>query len=99
VVAERTLSEHNAPPDDARRQHVLRACGSWERALADFSRRNGLLYFRDSKVSTVELSDAPAAAIARLLDGKRVRLSELVSDEADARLARAGRAQEGGREL
>lgn len=84
----RASTESHTEAGDNRRDCVLRACKAWERDLADFSRRNGLLYFRDSKVSTVDLSDAPGAAIDRLLSHKRVRLSDLVVQESDARRTR-----------
>ena len=58
----------------------------WIRKLVDLSRRNNLLYFRELKVGTLDISAAPADAMRELLqsgasaaDG--VRLKTLVSED------------------
>ena len=56
---------------------------AWIRQLVDMSRRNNLLYHRDLKIGTLELSDAGAEAMQSLLRSGRngsdsVRLTELV---------------------
>ena len=58
---------------------------SWIRQLVDMSRRNNLLYFRDLKVGTLDLSNAPTEAMQALLqsggNGRHsVRLTDLVDE-------------------
>ena len=55
----------------------------WIRQLVDMSRRNNLLYFRDLKVGTLDLSDAPEESMQALLQSggngrDSVRLADLV---------------------
>jgi len=60
VVAEATLPTERLAKVDAARQ-------GWIRKLVDLSRRNNLLYFRELKVGTLDLSDAPEGRILALL--------------------------------
>lgn len=53
-----------APNVDAARKE-------WTRRLVDLSRRNSLLYFRDLKVGSLDLSDAPRDALQALLHSDR----------------------------
>ena len=58
---------------------------SWIRQLVDMSRRNNLLYFRDLKVGTLDLSSAPTEAMQALLQSggnsrDSVRLADLVDE-------------------
>jgi len=46
---------------------VKGACEGWIRKLIDPSRRNNLLFFRDLKLGTFDLSHAPQDALAALL--------------------------------
>ena len=66
-----------------RREKVDAARSTWIKKLIDLSRRNNLLFFRDLKTGTLDLSSAPAEAIHSLLqsggDGTGgVTLSKLV---------------------
>ncbi|EXG82017.1 AAA domain-containing protein [Cryptosporangium arvum] len=54
--------------------------GEWEQQLIDLSYKNNLLYFRQNGTSTLNLAEASAAAIERLLAGQVVRLSTLYPD-------------------
>jgi hypothetical protein len=63
--------------DPARRELVLGARERWVRRLIDPSRNNSLLFYRDLTVGTLDLTPLPEA-VARLLDGKRVELEDLV---------------------
>ncbi len=60
----------------------------WSSQLIDLGGRNTLLYYRDLKVGTLDLSDAIPAILASLLDGRTVRLSKLFPPE---RLSEVGR--------
>lgn len=72
---------------DARRALVDAARQQWIRKLVDLSRRNNLLYFRQLKVGTLDLSSAPEDAMAELLqshlpDAAPVKLADLVPRDA-----------------
>lgn len=60
----------------------------WAGQLIDLGGRNTLLYYRDLKVGTLDLTGANPDALSALLEGKTVRLSRLV---ADVNLQEAGR--------
>jgi hypothetical protein len=67
---------------------------AWIRKLVDLSRRNNLLYFRDLKVGTLDLSDTTTDAMQALLQsGGRtnasVSLSSLISVERKTQAAAA----------
>lgn len=59
------------------RELVLGARERWIRRLIDPSRNNSLLFYRDLKVGTLDLTELPEAA-DRLLGGKRVEIDDLV---------------------
>jgi hypothetical protein len=67
-------------PSTARRAVVDRAREDWIRRLIDLSRRNNLLYFRNLKTSTLDLSDAGNAAVLSFLQGESVPLSRFVAE-------------------
>jgi very-short-patch-repair endonuclease len=69
-------------PDPAatRRTLVERAARAWTDQLIDLSGRNGLLYYRDLSVGTLDLGIADPAAVAQLLLGTKTRLSALYPD-------------------
>ena len=67
------LSERDGRVERARRQ--------WEARLVDFSRNNRLLYFRDTKSSTLDLTQADEGAMRRLLGEKKVKIRELFAGE------------------
>lgn len=54
-----------------RQAKVDAAREAWIRKLVDLSRRNNLLYFRDLKVGTLDLTDAPGDVLLALLQSGR----------------------------
>lgn len=66
-------------PSAARRSAVDSARQGWIRRLIDLSRRNNLLYFRDLKTGTVDLSQATGKAMLPFLQGNTVPLANFVS--------------------
>lgn len=80
----------NVPPE--RRSTVDQAREGWIRRLIDLSRRNNLLYFRDLKTGTLDLSQHDLQAMANLLAGESVALTLLLPD-AD-KVSTAARVQE-----
>ena len=86
------------PPPSPRLLIVRRAIDAWKRQLIDLGGRNNLLYFRDLKVGTLDLTSVLGEeAATRLLEGRSVRLSQLFPDperlKDAARRARAIRAK------
>jgi hypothetical protein len=67
----------------SRLELVRRRSEQWANALVDLTPRNPLLYFKDT-ASTLDLTDAAAPGLDRLVMGNAVRLSALVPDP-DAR--------------
>jgi hypothetical protein len=65
----------------ARRSAVDSAREGWIRRLIDLSRRNNLLFFRDLKTGTVDLSEATGQAMVPFLRGEGVPLSEFVAHD------------------
>lgn len=57
---------------------VERACEGWIRRLVDRSRNNNLLYYRDLKTGTLDLSKAQPLVLAQLLGGTAVRIDHLL---------------------
>jgi very-short-patch-repair endonuclease len=66
-------------PSAARRSAVDSAREGWIRQLIDLSRRNNLLYFRDLKTGTVDLSEEASKAMLPFLQGDSVALADFVS--------------------
>jgi hypothetical protein len=62
----------------ARRAAVLRARDSWVSKLIDLSRRNKLLFFRDLKTGTLDLSQSDPKFLSDLLSGESVTLANLL---------------------
>lgn len=83
--------------DQTREQRVAQAAQAWSSHLVDLGGRNTLLYYRDLRVGTLDLTHAHPSGIAMLLAGRPTRLSGLVREVdalADARRrARAIRAK------
>lgn len=67
-------------------REIVNASAEWRSALIDVSGSNRLLYFRPN-ASTINVSAAPPAAIAKLVSGSTVRLSELFPNTTDLRAA------------
>ncbi|MGC8733300.1 MAG: DUF4011 domain-containing protein, partial [Halothiobacillaceae bacterium] len=60
------------------RRIVDDACDVWTRRLIDHSRANSLLFYRDLKVGTLDLT-SETEAVSRLLAGEKVTVESLVS--------------------
>jgi very-short-patch-repair endonuclease/DNA polymerase III delta prime subunit len=73
-----------------RREQVSAAVKTWSGQLTDLGGRNQLLYYRDLKVGTLDLSDAAPLAVDALMDGRTISLSRLFQpDVLPDRLKRA----------
>lgn len=73
------------PP--ARQAAVSAAREGWVNRLVDMSRRNNLLYFRDLRVGTLDLSGATGRAMLAFLQGEIVPLAEFVGKGREESLA------------
>ncbi len=71
------------PVSDARRGVVDAARQQWIRKLIDLSRRNNLLYFRQLKTGTLDLSAAPGDPLTAFFAGASVPISKLFDEEPD----------------
>lgn len=60
---------------------VDRTRQAWSRKLIDLSRRNNLLFFRNLKRGTLELTEAEPPALAALLRGENVQVRRLLPRE------------------
>ena len=63
---------------DPRLAAVRASAESWINKLIDLSRRNNLLFFRDLKTGTLDLSGAPPEVLDDLFSGRSVRISQLL---------------------
>lgn len=91
------------PPIDnglgRRTELVRKAAAAWSAQIVDLGGRNTLLFYKDLKAGTIDLTpgdDVDRAAVEALLDGRSVRLSSLAArDNLDvlARRARTVRAK------
>ena len=70
---------------------VDRARDGWIRRLIDLSRRNNLLYYRDLKNGTLDLTAADPTAMQALLSGEAVSLSRLLPEADQTRTAAVAR--------
>ncbi|MEW6475342.1 MAG: AAA domain-containing protein [Actinomycetota bacterium] len=72
-------------PDPARVAKSVAAAKAWTGQLVDVSGRNTLLFYKDQRISTLDLSDGSEAepvAVEALLGSSSVRLSHLFPDPA-----------------
>lgn len=76
--------------DSARVQAVTRAVKQWTDQLIDRSARNNLLFFRDQRAGTLDLTKAAPRPVFDILAGKSRNLAHLFPAEEDA-LADAAR--------
>lgn len=70
--------------DDDRDGKVRRAVLTWQGQLVDLGGRNTLLYYRDLRLGTLDLSPGSSVnhvAVAELLSSRSVRLSTLFADQ------------------
>jgi very-short-patch-repair endonuclease len=65
-----------------RAELVDRAVNGWIDQLTDLSGRNNLLYYKDLRHGTLDLAAASDPSRKRLLDGRKVRCSQLFPDPA-----------------
>ena len=84
--------DSDAPAPRDRASRVRAAIATWKAQLIDLGGRNTLLYYKDQKVGTLDLTNADPAAIDALLAGRSIRLATLFSD-ATRRLDAAKRAR------
>ncbi|MCY4271861.1 MAG: hypothetical protein OXF00_04385, partial [bacterium] len=73
-----------------RRERVEQAAAQWVKDLTDESGRNRLLYYRNLKLGTLDLTAADPKAVDRLRNGKKVQLSQLFKVPAAARRSTPG---------
>ncbi len=66
--------------DTSRINIVRNAAGKWADDLIDLGRTNTLLYFKDTKTSTLDLTRADPLALTRLLAGQKTHLKALIED-------------------
>ena len=66
---------------------VRKKADEWARQLVDLGPRNSVLYFKNTKTASLDLTNADRDALAALLSGKPTRLSTLISDEESHRAA------------
>jgi very-short-patch-repair endonuclease len=74
---------------DARLAQVKDAVATWTGQLINLDGRNGLLYYRDLKLGTLDLAEANEVAVDALLSGRTVALSTLFPDSLESVLKRA----------
>lgn len=75
-------------PTDPRRDLVAAAVGRWSRQLVDLGGRNTLLWYRDLRAGTLDLTMAHPGGLSVLMAGGSPRLRDLFREEtafADAR--------------
>lgn len=65
--------------DTSRLDIVRGKAEQWADELIDLGRYNTLLYYRDSKTATLDLTDSQADSLAQFLVGHKTRLSALLA--------------------
>ena len=70
--------------DPARMQAVARAVKAWTDQLVDRSARNNLLFFRDQRSGTLDLTQAPPRPVFEVLAGRSRTLAQLVRADDEA---------------
>lgn len=75
-----TQGASTTDPLDARRETVARAVAQWTRHLVDLGGRNNLLWYRDLRTGTLDLSNAHPSGIALLMTGRPTKLSDIVRE-------------------
>jgi len=77
--------------DDAIHKRLRAASDAWTGQLVDLSGRNTLLYYRDLKAGTLDLTEADEVGLDSLLGSRAIRLSNLFPPESLAGAARRAR--------
>ena len=75
-----------------RRQKIRSAIADWKKQLLDLSGREALLYFKEYKLSTLELSQASPTELDRLLGREWISLNSLIGVHGDANMSKRLRA-------
>ncbi len=75
-----TKADHPNSATTERQMLVDRAREGWLRRLVDRSRNNNLLYFRDLKTGTLDLSKARPNVLSQLLNGAAIRIDQLLPE-------------------
>lgn len=70
----------SADMDEHRLQLVGAKADQWAKSLIELSSRNTLLNFKNTKTTSLDLTNAEPAAARKLLSGKSVKLSDLFQD-------------------
>lgn len=73
-------------PQSEMRAALLREIAGFRLRLIDFSRSNRLLFYRDLKTRSLRLQSLGTPAVAKLLDGSSLRLSEIVGESDNSEL-------------
>ncbi|MEV4518071.1 AAA domain-containing protein [Dactylosporangium sp. NPDC049525] len=73
---------------------VQEASRRWRSQLIDLGGRNTLLYYKDLRAGTLDLSAADPVAVAALLGGRTMSLSQLFTRSAAGKRSRAGAGEE-----
>ncbi|HET7475374.1 MAG TPA: AAA domain-containing protein [Dermatophilaceae bacterium] len=71
-----------AEATDARAERVAQAVAAWQRHLVDLGGRNSLLWYRDLRSGTLDLTTAHPGGVAMLMAGRATKLSDLVREPA-----------------
>ena len=74
----------SAAISEQRRDLVNQSRQKWISRLIDFSRRNNLLYFRELKTGTLDISNANPEVLTQLLQGTSILLTKLLPDSDEA---------------
>ncbi|MEV0053543.1 AAA domain-containing protein [Saccharopolyspora shandongensis] len=70
----------SADMDEHRLQLVRAKADQWAKSLIELSSRNTLLNFKNTKTTSLDLTNADSAAVRNLLHGKAVKLSALFQE-------------------
>lgn len=70
----------SSEPDTLRLELVRKTADEWAKKLIDLSYRNTLLYFKNTKTASLDLTNADHDALAALAIGGKVRLAQLITD-------------------
>lgn len=86
VATQRTSGQHvppvtqSSPVDPILRKKIEVAVNGWVESLVDFSRNNNLLFYKETKTTTLDLSVADSDVLSNLLSGGSVSLQGLFSN-------------------
>src|SRR4051794_25432884 len=84
-AVERVAAEAIDTSESPRLQAIIKAVKAWTDQLVDRSARNNLLFFRDQRTGTVDLSRVEQGPVFNVLAGQSRRIAQLVGADHDAR--------------